>query len=93
MPLATAHVRSHMYLAASFVVVMHQDNMPFEHAMLQPLLSCTATKLTSFAPKSLYYTDSKLSMTPLFTLVCSGVTQTCFTATTPQRIPPAGRRQ
>jgi hypothetical protein len=87
MTLATSHIRSHMYLNASFLVVVDKNSMSNAHAMLQPLLACTATKLTSFAPQSLYYTDSKLSMTPLFALVNSGVTQTCFTATTPLRTP------
>jgi hypothetical protein len=35
-------------------------------------------KFTSFEPQSLHYTDGKLSMTPLFTLGCSEVTQTSF---------------
>jgi hypothetical protein len=86
MTLDTSHIWSHMYLPASFLVVVHKDSIPIEHAMSQPLLACTAIKLTSFAPKSLHYTDSKLSMTPLFTLGCSGVTQTCFTP--PYRIAP-----
>jgi hypothetical protein len=93
MTLDTSHIWSHMYLPASFLVVVHKDSIPIEHAMSQPLLACTAIKLTYFAPKSLHYTDSKLSMTPLFTLVCSGVAQTCFTATTLLRTPRAGRRQ
>ena len=54
MTLDTAHIRSHMYLLASFLVVVHKDSMPMLHALLRPMVTSTGEKVKVCAAQSLY---------------------------------------